>query len=74
MGIASDKIETMNPCFQPFTTLAVNDSTIYRKPVEQSFSRERYAVLFSKNGREALDIFAKRLPAMLTIVWLLKKK
>jgi CheY-like chemotaxis protein len=48
---------------------AVDDSAIYRKLVEQSLSGERYAVLFAKNGREALDLFAKHQPAVVITDW-----
>ena len=60
---------TTDPSSQPFKVLAVDDSAIYRKLVEQSLSRERYAVLFSKNGREALDLFAKYQPAVVITDW-----
>src|SRR6202041_2670470 len=59
----------MNPSFPPFKVLAVDDSAIYRKLVEQSLSGERYAVLFAKNGREALDLFAKHQPAVVITDW-----
>jgi diguanylate cyclase (GGDEF)-like protein len=49
---------------QPFKILAVDDSAIYRKLVEQSLSAEECALLFAKNGREALDLFAKGQPAL----------
>ncbi len=69
MATASDKIETMNPSFQPFTVLAVDDSAIYRKLVEQSLSGERYDVLFAKNGREALGLFAEHQPSVVITGW-----
>jgi len=59
----------MNPSSQPFTVLAVDDSAIYRKLVEQSLSAERYAVVFAKNGREALDLFVKYQPALVITDW-----
>ena len=55
----SAKIETMNPSSQPFTVLAVDDSAIYRKLVEHSLAGQEYEVLYAKNGREALDLFAE---------------
>src|ERR1700680_1716148 len=54
---------------QPFKVLAVDDSAIYRKLVEQSLSGERYAVLFAKNGREALDLFGEYQPAVVITDW-----
>src|ERR1700733_4490446 len=53
----------------PFKVLAVDDSAIYRKLVEQSLSAERYAVVFAKNGREALDLFARLQPAVVITDW-----
>ncbi len=61
--------EHMDPSSQPFKVLAVDDSAIYRKLVEQSLSAERYAALFAKNGREALDLFAKNQPAVVITDW-----
>jgi CheY-like chemotaxis protein len=49
--------------------LAVDDSAISRKLVEQSLSGERYAVLFAKNGREALDLFGEHQPAVVITDW-----
>jgi len=69
MTTVSDKIETMNPSFQPFTVLAVDDSAIYRKLVEQSLLGQQYEVLFAKNGREALDLFAEHQPAVVITDW-----
>jgi diguanylate cyclase (GGDEF)-like protein len=69
MMTVSDKIETMNPSFQPFTVLAVDDSAIYRKLVEQSLFGQQYEVLFAKNGREALDLFAEHQPAVVITDW-----
>jgi two-component system, cell cycle response regulator len=69
MATASDKIETMNRSFQPFTVLAVDDSAISRKLVEHSLLGQEYEVLFAKNGREALDLFAKHQPAVVITDW-----
>ncbi len=59
----------MDPTSQPFKVLAVDDSAMSRKLVEQSLSGERYAVLFAKNGREAFDLFAKHQPAVVITDW-----
>src|SRR5580658_6953759 len=69
MTNASAKIEIMNPSSQPFTVLAVDDSPIYRKLVEQSLSQEGYTLLFAKDGREALDLFAEHQPAVVITDW-----
>jgi diguanylate cyclase (GGDEF)-like protein len=59
----------MNPASQQFTVLAVDDSVIYRKLVEQSLPGDRYRLLFAKNGREALDLFAEHQPAVVITDW-----
>jgi diguanylate cyclase (GGDEF)-like protein len=59
----------MDPTSQPFKVLAVDDSPICRKLVEQTLSGERYAALFAKNGREALDLFSKHQPAVIITDW-----
>ena len=59
----------MDSSSQQFKILAVDDSPIYRKLVEQSLSQEQYTVLFAKNGREALDQFAKHHPAVVITDW-----
>src|ERR1700735_4112495 len=69
MTNASAKIETMNPSSQPFTVLAVDDSAIYRKLVEHSLAGQEYEVLYAKNGREALDLFAEHKPAVVITDW-----
>ena len=66
---ASTAVESMDLAYQPLRVLAVDDSAIYRKLVEQSLSAERYAVLFAKNGREALDLFARLQPAVVITDW-----
>src|ERR1700723_2353102 len=65
----SAKIETMNPSSQPFTVLAVDDSAIYRKLGEHSLAEQEYEVLYAKNGREALDLFAEHKPAVVITDW-----
>jgi diguanylate cyclase (GGDEF)-like protein len=49
--------------------LVVDDSPIYRKLVEQSLSQEPCTVLFAKNGRQALDLFAEHRPALIITDW-----
>jgi two-component system cell cycle response regulator len=49
--------------------LVADDSPLYRKLVEQSLSQEHYAVLFAKNGQEALDLFAEHQPALVITDW-----
>ena len=59
----------MDPSSQEFRILAVDDSPIYRKLVEQTLSQQRYTLLFAKNGREALALFAKHQPAVVITDW-----
>ena len=59
----------MDPSFQEFRILAVDDSPIYRKLVEQTLSQQRYTLLLAKNGREALALFAKHQPAVVITDW-----
>jgi len=59
----------MHPSSLPFKILAVDDSAVCRKLVEQALSGERYTVLFAKNGREALALFAEHQPAVVIADW-----
>ena len=61
--------DTMDVSTQPFKILAVDDSAIFRKLVEHSLSGERYSVLFAKDGREALGLFAEHQPAVVITDW-----
>jgi diguanylate cyclase (GGDEF)-like protein len=61
--------EKIQPSTRPLTVLAVDDSTLYRKLVEHSLSGERYTVVFAKNGRAALDLFAEHQPAVVITDW-----
>jgi CheY-like chemotaxis protein len=49
--------------------LVADDSPVYRKLVEQSLSQEHCTVLFAKNGRQALDLFAEYHPALVITDW-----
>jgi two-component system cell cycle response regulator len=49
--------------------LVVDDSPVYRKLVEQALSQEDYTVLFAKNGRQAMDLFAEHRPALVITDW-----
>jgi two-component system cell cycle response regulator len=59
----------MDPCSQPLKILAVDDSAVSRKLVEHSLSGPRYSILFAKDGREALGLFAEHLPAVVITDW-----
>lgn len=49
--------------------LVVDDSPVYRKLVEQSLSNEHQQILFAKNGREALELFAEKHPQVVITDW-----
>ena len=61
--------ESTVPSSRPFKILAVDDSAISRKLVDQSLSGEGCALMFAKNSREALDVFAKHQPALVIKDW-----
>ena len=52
-----------------FKVLAVDDSPMYRKLVEEALSTEKYPVLFAKNGREAIEVLAEHEPALVITDW-----
>ena len=54
---------------QPLKILAVDDSAIFRKLVDQSLCGQQYSVSFAKDGREALGLFAEHLPAVVITDW-----
>jgi two-component system cell cycle response regulator len=59
----------MDTSSQPFKILTVDDSAVSRKLVEHSLSGERYSVLFAKDGREALGLFAEHEPPVVITDW-----
>jgi len=66
MKSASARIDVSS---QPLKILAVDDSAVSRKLVEHSLLGEHYNVLFAKNGREALALFAEHQPAVVITDW-----
>ena len=54
-----------------FKVLVADDSRIYRKLVEQSLSEKQYAVLFAKNGQEAIDLFSEHQPSLVITDWMM---
>ena len=51
--------------------LVVDDSPVYRKLVEHALEDGPYSVLFAKSGREALELFARYLPAIVITDWMM---
>lgn len=54
-----------------YELLVVDDSTVYRKLVEQTLSSEPYSLLFARNGAEAMQIFEERSPSFVITDWML---
>jgi two-component system cell cycle response regulator len=51
--------------------LVVDDSPVSRKLLEHALSAEPYAILFAKNGKEALRLFNEHKPALVITDWML---
>jgi two-component system, cell cycle response regulator len=51
--------------------LVVDDSPVYRKLVEHALEGGPYSLLFAKSGREALELFARYLPAIVITDWMM---
>jgi diguanylate cyclase (GGDEF)-like protein len=56
---------------QEFKILVADDSPIYRKLVEYALSDQPYTVLFAKNGRQAVDLFAQHQPNLVVTDWVM---
>src|ERR1700680_1726152 len=51
--------------------LVVDDSPVYRKLVEHALEGNPYSIMFAKSGREALDLVARNLPAIVITDWMM---
>ena len=49
--------------------MVADDSAIYRKLVERTLADDNHNVVFAKNGREALELYAKHTPALVITDW-----
>ena len=54
-----------------FPVLVVDDSPVYRKLIEHALEDEAYSPLFAKNGREAMQLYAKYGPAIVITDWMM---
>ena len=61
----------MNDAAQDLQVLVVDDSPVYRKLVEHALEDGPYSVLYAKSGREALELFARYLPAIVITDWMM---
>ena len=53
----------------PFSVLAVDDSVVCRKLIEQCLAGEPYPVIFARNGMEAIRLFQKSHPSVVITDW-----
>jgi two-component system, cell cycle response regulator len=51
------------------TVLVADDSSVFRKLIEQSLSGKNYNLLFAKTGRETLELFARHEPHIVILDW-----
>jgi two-component system, cell cycle response regulator len=56
---------------QDSQVLVVDDSPVYRKLVEHALDGSPFSLLFAKSGREALELFARYLPAIVITDWMM---
>jgi diguanylate cyclase (GGDEF)-like protein len=69
MGDSHDLGDVMGFSPQCIKILAVDDSAVSRKLIEHCLSGEPYSLLFAKNGREALVLFAEHEPTVVITDW-----
>jgi two-component system, cell cycle response regulator len=62
---------TNDAAAQDLQVLVVDDSPVYRKLVEHALDGNPYSLLFAKSGREALELFAHHLPAIVITDWMM---
>jgi len=56
---------------QDLQVLVVDDSPVYRKLVEHALEGSPYSLMFAKSGCEALELFARHLPAFVITDWMM---
>ncbi len=61
----------MDASASKYEVLVVDDSPVYRKLVEQVLCSEPYALLFARNGEEALRMFEEHAPCIVITDWMM---
>src|ERR1700681_3418479 len=61
----------MTDAVQKLQVLVVDDSPVSRKLLEHALAAEPYALLFAKNGEEAMRLFSENKPALVITDWML---
>jgi diguanylate cyclase (GGDEF)-like protein len=51
------------------TVLVADDSSVFRKLIEQSLSGKNYNLVFAKTGQETLDLFVRHEPHIVILDW-----
>jgi two-component system cell cycle response regulator len=62
---------TNDAAAQDLQVLVVDDSPVSRKLVEHALEDNPYSLLFAKSGSEALELFARHLPAIVITDWMM---
>lgn len=57
--------------YQQIKILVADDSAVYRKLIEQTLSEKHYSLVFAKNGRETVKLFAEHKPALVIVDWIM---
>src|SRR3984893_8868061 len=70
-ALLEHEVGTNDAAAQDLQVLVVDDSPVYRKLVEHALEESPYALRFAKSGREALDLFARHLPAIVITDWMM---
>jgi two-component system cell cycle response regulator len=70
-ALIENAVPTSDAAAQDVQVLVVDDSPVYRKLVEHALEGSPYALTFAKSGREALDLFARHLPAIVITDWMM---
>src|SRR5258708_37013152 len=68
MGLAKYEAEAASP---ELTVLVADDSAFHRKLVEHPLSEKRYALLFAKSGREAIEVLSEHHSSLVITEWMM---